>query len=194
MLPLRSLSNAAAALKRRNRRRRIAAGSTARPLMRSGGAKFLGWVGDGSAAPTGCGVRFAEDTDDRRAGMTKACCALAAPSDREYRRGLSAVKDGKADINEKTKPLLDIITKTTPICRSSRSSAITSHRSGRQAGCRERRQPDQLAQEQGFVDKGICSGCDHREGLCEGGLISVRRHGGTSARRRASRFSPGMAS
>src|SRR5439155_340878 len=46
VLPLQSLSNAAAALKGETVDAALLPVSTARALMDSGGAKFLGWVGD----------------------------------------------------------------------------------------------------------------------------------------------------
>jgi len=83
-----------------------------RSLMDSGGAKFLGWVGD--ETPWQLGAVFASPkTLTNKALVTKLLAALAR-ADREYHDVvLASVRDGKADINDKTKPLLEIIAKYT---------------------------------------------------------------------------------
>ena len=81
VLPLQSLSNAAAALKGETVDAALLPASTARTLLDAGGAKLL---------------------------------AALARSDREYHDViLASVKDGKAEINDKTRPLLEIIAKYT---------------------------------------------------------------------------------
>ena len=112
VLPLQSLSNAAAALKGETVDAALLPVSTARPLMELGGAKFLGWVGD--ETPWQLGAVFASPKTLTNGALVTKLLAALARADREYHDVvLSAVKDGKADINEKTKPLLDIIAKYT---------------------------------------------------------------------------------
>jgi NitT/TauT family transport system substrate-binding protein len=112
IVPLQSLSNAAAALKGETVDAALLPVSTARKLMDSGGAKLLGWVGD--ETPWQLGAVFASSkTLANRALVTKLLAALDH-ADREYHDVvLASVKDGKAQINEQTKPLLAIIGKYT---------------------------------------------------------------------------------
>jgi NitT/TauT family transport system substrate-binding protein len=112
VLPLQSLSNAAAALKGETVDAALLPVSTARPLMQSDGAKLLGWVGD--ETPWQLGAVFASPkTLANNALVTKLLSALVR-ADREYHDViLTSVTEGKAPINEKTKPLLDIIAKYT---------------------------------------------------------------------------------
>src|SRR5258708_2925390 len=112
VLPLQSLSNAAAALKGETVDAALLPVSTARKLMDDGGAKLLGWVGD--ETPWQLGAVFASPkTLADKPLVTKLLVALAR-ADREYHDViLAAVADGKAPINESTKPLLEIIAKYT---------------------------------------------------------------------------------
>lgn len=112
IVPLQSLSNAAAALKGETVDAALLPISTARKLMDDGGAKFLGWVGD--ETPWQLGAVFASPkTLTNKALVTKLLGALAK-ADREYQDViLASMKDGKAPINDKTKPLLEIIAKYT---------------------------------------------------------------------------------
>lgn len=112
IVPLQSLSNAAAALKGETVDAALLPISTARKLMDEGGAKFLGWVGD--ETPWQLGAVFASPkTLTNKALVTKLRGALAK-ADREYHDViLAAMKDGVAPINEQTKPLLEIIAKYT---------------------------------------------------------------------------------
>jgi NitT/TauT family transport system substrate-binding protein len=112
IVPLQSLSNAAAALKGETVDAALLPVSTARKLMDDGGAKLLGWVGD--ETPWQLGAVFASPkTLANKALVTKLLTALAR-ADREYHDViLSTVKGGKAAINDKTKPLLEIIAKYT---------------------------------------------------------------------------------
>jgi NitT/TauT family transport system substrate-binding protein len=154
VLPMQSLSNAAAALKGETVDAALLPVSTARPLMESGGAKFLGWVGD--ETPWQLGAVFASPkTLTNGALVTKLLGALVR-ADREYHDVvLSAVKDGKADINEKTKPLLDIIAKYTnlPIEQVVGNCAYIDP----DGKLDVKNVANQIAwlQEQGFVDKGF---------------------------------------
>lgn len=112
IIPLQSLSNAAAALKGETVDAALLPISTARKLMDEGGAKFLGWVGD--ETPWQLGAVFASPkTLTNKALVTKLLGALAK-ADREYHDViLAAMKDGVAPINEQTKPLLEIVAKYT---------------------------------------------------------------------------------
>jgi NitT/TauT family transport system substrate-binding protein len=112
IVPLQSLSNAAAALKGETVDAALLPVSTARKLMDDGGAKLLGWVGD--QTPWQLGAVFASPrTLANKALVTKVLAALKR-ADREYHDViLAAMRDGKAPIDEKTKPLLEIIAKYT---------------------------------------------------------------------------------
>jgi len=112
VIPLQSLSNAAAALKGETVDGALLPVSTARKLMDDGGAKLLGWVGD--ETPWQLGAVFASPkTLANKPLVTKLLGALTR-ADREYHDViLAAVADGKAPINEVTKPLLEIIAKYT---------------------------------------------------------------------------------
>src|SRR2546421_1993913 len=114
VLPLQSLSNAAAALKGETVDAALLPVSTARTLMDAGGAKLLGWVGD--ETPWQLGAVFASTkTLADKALVTKFLAALAR-ADREYHDViLAAVADGKAPIHDKTKPLLEVIAKYTSL-------------------------------------------------------------------------------
>ena len=112
VLPLQSLSNAAAALKGETVDAALLPVSTARPLMDSGGAKLLGWVGDETPWQLGA-VFAAPKTLVNKPLVTKLLAALVR-ADREYHDViLAVVADGNAPINETTKPLLEIIAKYT---------------------------------------------------------------------------------
>jgi NitT/TauT family transport system substrate-binding protein len=112
VLPLQSLSNAAAALKGETVDAALLPASTARKLIDDGGAKLLGWVGD--ETPWQLGAVFASPkTLSDKPLVTKLLAALAR-ADREYHDViLASVRNGKADINDKTRPLLEIIAKYT---------------------------------------------------------------------------------
>ena len=112
VLPMQSLSNAAAALKGETVDAALLPVSTARKLMDDDGAKLLGWVGD--ETPWQLGAVFASTrTLANKALVTKLLGALDR-ADREYHDViLAAVKDGKAPINDQTRPLLEIISKYT---------------------------------------------------------------------------------
>jgi NitT/TauT family transport system substrate-binding protein len=112
IVPLQSLSNAAAALKGETVDAALLPVSSARKLMDDGGAKLLGWVGD--ETPWQLGAVFASPkTLANKALVTKLLAALER-ADREYHDViLASVKGGNAAIDEKTRPLLEIIAKYT---------------------------------------------------------------------------------
>ncbi|WP_050424602.1 ABC transporter substrate-binding protein [Bradyrhizobium tropiciagri] len=112
IVPLQSLSNAAAALKGETVDAALLPVSTARTLMDSNGAKFLGWVGD--ETPWQLGAVFASPKTLTNAPLVTRLLTALTRADREYHDVvLSAIKDGVVPINERTKPLLEIIAKYT---------------------------------------------------------------------------------
>jgi NitT/TauT family transport system substrate-binding protein len=112
LLPLQSLSNVTAALKGETVDAALLPISAARKLVDDGEVKQLGWVGD--ETPWQVGAVFASPkTLTNKPLVTKLLAALER-ADREYHDViLAAVADGKAPINEQTKPLLEIIAKYT---------------------------------------------------------------------------------
>lgn len=112
IVPLQSLSNAAAALKGETVDAALLPISTARKLLDEGGAKFLGWVGD--ETPWQLGAVFASPKTLANKVLVTKFLGVLAKADREYHDViLAAMKDGVAPINEHTKPLLEIIAKYT---------------------------------------------------------------------------------
>jgi NitT/TauT family transport system substrate-binding protein len=112
IVPLQSLSNATAALKGETVDAALLPVSTARKLMDDGGAKLLGWVGD--ETPWQLGAVFASPKALQNKTLVTKLLAALERADREYHDAiLAAVRDGKAPIDEKTKPLLEIIAKYT---------------------------------------------------------------------------------
>jgi NitT/TauT family transport system substrate-binding protein len=154
VLPLQSLSNAVAALKGETVDAALLPVSTARTLMDAGGAKLLGWVGD--ETPWQLGAVFASTkTLADKPLVTKLLSALTR-ADREYHDVvLAAVTDGKAPINDKTKPLLEIVAKYTnlPVEQVVGNCAYIDP----DGKLDVRNVANQISwlQEQGFVDKGF---------------------------------------
>jgi NitT/TauT family transport system substrate-binding protein len=112
IVPLQSLSNAAAALKGETVDAALLPISTARKLMDEGGAKFLGWVGD--ETPWQLGAVFASPKTLTNKALVTKFLGVLAKADREYHDViLASMKDGVAPINDNTKPLLEIIAKYT---------------------------------------------------------------------------------
>jgi NitT/TauT family transport system substrate-binding protein len=154
VLPLQSLSNAAAALKGETVDAALLPVSTARTLIDAGGAKLLGWVGDETPWQLGAVFVSTKSLADKPL-VTKLLSALAR-ADREYHDLiLASVTEGKAPINETTKPLLEIIAKYTnlPLEQVIGNCAyidpdgkLDVKNVGNQIG---------WLQEQGFVDKGF---------------------------------------
>ena len=112
VLPLQSLSNAAAALKGETVDAALLPVSTARKLMDDGGAKLLGWVGD--ETPWQLGAVFASPKTLSNKPLVAKLLAALVRADREYHDViLSAVANGNAPVNGATRPLLEIIAKYT---------------------------------------------------------------------------------
>jgi NitT/TauT family transport system substrate-binding protein len=112
VLPMQSLSNAAAALKGETVDAALLPVSTARKLMDDGGAKLLGWVGD--ETPWQLGAVFASPKMLANKPLVTKLLGALERADREYHDViLRAVRDGKAPVNEATRPMLEIIAKYT---------------------------------------------------------------------------------
>jgi NitT/TauT family transport system substrate-binding protein len=112
IVPLQSLSNAAAALKGETVDAALLPVSTARTLMDSNGAKFLGWVGD--ETPWQLGAVFASPKALANGPLVTKLLAALVRADREYHDViLASIKNGVVPIDETTKPLLEIIAKYT---------------------------------------------------------------------------------
>jgi NitT/TauT family transport system substrate-binding protein len=112
IVPLQSLSNAAAALKGETVDAALLPVSSARKLMDDGGAKLLGWVGD--ETPWQLGAVFASPKTLANKALVNKLLAALERADREYHDViLASVKGGNAAIDEKTRPLLEIIAKYT---------------------------------------------------------------------------------
>jgi NitT/TauT family transport system substrate-binding protein len=112
LVPMQSLSNVAAALKGETVDAALLPVSAARKLLDDGGIKLLGWVGD--ETPWQVGAVFASPkTLEKKELVTKMLAALER-AEREYHDViLTAVTNGEAAINDKTRPLLEIIGKYT---------------------------------------------------------------------------------
>src|SRR3954464_16007061 len=82
VLPLQSLSNAAAALKGETVDAALLPASTARKLIDDGGAKLLGWVGD--ETPWQLGAVFASIKTVADKALVTKFLAVLARADREY--------------------------------------------------------------------------------------------------------------
>ena len=112
ILPMQSLSNAAAALKGETVDAALLPVSTARKLMDSNGAKLLGWVGD--ETPWQLGAVFASTTTVANKPLVTKLLAALARADKEYHDViLTNFHDGKAQVTDATKPLLAIVAKYT---------------------------------------------------------------------------------
>jgi NitT/TauT family transport system substrate-binding protein len=154
IVPLQSLSNAAAALKGETVDAALLPVSTARKLMDEGGAKFLGWVGD--ETPWQLGAVFASPrTLTNKVLVTKLLGALAK-ADREYHDViLATMKDGVAPINEQTKPLLEVIAKYTSLPVEQVVGNCAYIDPGGKLDVKNVDNQIKWLQEQGFADKGF---------------------------------------
>jgi NitT/TauT family transport system substrate-binding protein len=157
VLPLQSLSNAAAALKGETVDAALLPASTARTLLDAGGAKLLGWVGD--ETPWQLGAVFASPrTLQNKPLVTKLLGALVR-ADREYHDViLASVTGGKADINDKTRPLLEIIAKYTNLPVEQVVGNCAYIDPDGKLDVRNVGNQIEWLQEQGFVDKGFGAG------------------------------------
>ncbi len=154
VLPMQSLSNAAAALKGETVDAALLPVSTARKLIDDGGARLLGWVGD--ETPWQLGAVFASPKALGNKPLVTKLLAALGRADREYHDViLASIKDGKAGINDKTKPLLEIIAKYTNLqVEQVVGNCAYIDPDGKLDVRNVANQIDWL-QEQGFVDKGF---------------------------------------
>ena len=129
--------------------------STARRLMDDNGAKLLGWVGDETPWQLGAVFASPKTLGNNKPLVTRLLAALVR-ADREYHDVvLASIKDGKAEINDRTKPLLEIIAKYTnlPVEQVVGNCAYVDP----DGKLDVKNVVNQIAwlQEQGFVDKGF---------------------------------------
>ena len=119
VLPMQSLSNAAAALKGETVDAALLPVSTARKLIDDGGAKLLGWVGD--ETPWQLGAVFASPkTLTNKQLVTKLLAALER-ADREYHDKIFWLPSPTARRRSTSRPSRCWrSSRNTPICRSSR--------------------------------------------------------------------------
>jgi NitT/TauT family transport system substrate-binding protein len=154
IVPLQSLSNAAAALKGETVDAALLPVSTAQKLMDDGGAKLLGWVGD--ETPWQLGAVFASPKTLANKALVTKLLAVLERADREYHDViLSSVKDGKAAIDDKTKPLLEIIAKYTNLPVEQVVGNCAYIDAGGKLDVKNVDNQIKWLQEQGFVDKGF---------------------------------------
>ena len=154
VLPMQSLSNAAAALKGETVDAALLPVSTARKLIDDGGAKLLGWVGD--ETPWQLGAVFASPKALTSKPLVTKLLAALARADREYHDViLASIKDGKAHINDKTRPLLEIIAKYTNLPVEQVVGNCAYIDPDGKLDVRNVANQIEWLQEQGFVDKGF---------------------------------------
>jgi len=154
IVPLQSLSNAAAALKGETVDAALLPVSTARKLMDDGGAKLLGWVGD--ETPWQLGAVFASPKTLTNKPLVTKLLAVLARADREYHDViLASIKDGNAAITETTKPLLEIIAKYTNLPVEQVVGNCAYIDADGKLDVKNVDNQIKWLQEQGFVDKGF---------------------------------------
>ena len=154
VLPMQSLSNAAAALKGETVDAALLPVSTARKLIDDGGARLLGWVGD--ETPWQLGAVFASPKALGNKPLVTKLLAALARADREYHDViLASIRDGKADINDKTRPLLEIIAKYTNLPVEQVVGNCAYIDPDGKLDVRNVANQIEWLQEQGFVDKGF---------------------------------------
>ena len=154
IVPLQSLSNAAAALKGETVDAALLPITTARKLMDDGGAKLLGWVGD--ETPWQLGAVFASPKTLTNKPLVTKLLAVLARADREYHDViLASIKDGKADVTDTTKPLLEIIAKYTNLPVEQVVGNCAYIDADGKLDVKNVDNQIKWMQEQGFVDKGF---------------------------------------
>src|SRR5258707_7613304 len=140
--------------------------------MDADGAKLLGWVGD--ETPWQLGAVFASPKTLADKALVTKFLSVLARADREYHDViLTSVADGKAPINEKTKPLLEIIAKYTnlPVEQVVRNCAYIDP----DGKLDVKNVANQIAwlREQGFVDKGFPAHALDAQVYAERGLAGI---------------------
>src|SRR6185437_4070919 len=112
LVPLQSLSNIAAALKGGQVDGALLPVTTALPLMASGDIKLLGWVGN--ETPWQLGAVFVSKGEMQHRDIVAKFLAAYRLGARDYHDILLAsIKDGRAQIDDKTRPLIDSIVRYT---------------------------------------------------------------------------------
>jgi NitT/TauT family transport system substrate-binding protein len=108
--PMQSLSNVVAALKGGSVDAALLPVTTAKPLIDSGDAKLLGWVGD--ETPWQLGAAMVSRRDFEKTALIEAFLAGYRQGARVYHDVLlNAAKDGAVPVSDATRPVLDIIAK-----------------------------------------------------------------------------------
>jgi len=154
IVPLQSLSNAAAALKGETVDAALLPVSTARKLMDDGGVKLLGWVGD--ETPWQLGAVFASPKTLANKPLVTKLLAVLARADREYHDViLASIKDGNAAVTETTRPLLEIIAKYTNLPVEQVVGNCAYIDADGKLDVKNVDNQIKWMQEQGFVDKGF---------------------------------------
>ncbi|MGY4381686.1 ABC-type nitrate/sulfonate/bicarbonate transport system substrate-binding protein [Bradyrhizobium sp. i1.3.6] len=154
IVPLQSLSNAAAALKGETVDAALLPISTARKLMDEGGAKFLGWVGD--ETPWQLGAVFASPKTLTNKVLVTKFLGVLAKADREYHDViLAAMKDGVATHQRQDQAAAGDHRQIHQFAGRAGGRQLRLYRSRRQAGRQERRQPDQMAPRAGIRGQGL---------------------------------------
>ena len=154
LLPMQSLSNVAAALKGETVDAALLPVSAARKLLDDGSIKLLGWVGD--ETPWQVGAVFAAPTTLQKKALVTKFLAAIVRADREYHDViLAAVAGGKAPINDKTRPLLEIIAKYTNLPLEQVVGNCAYIDADGRLDIKDVANQIAWLQRQGFVDKGV---------------------------------------
>jgi NitT/TauT family transport system substrate-binding protein len=154
LLPMQSLSNVGAALKGETVDAALLPVSAARKLLDDGSIKHLGWVGD--ETPWQVGAVFASPKTLEKKALVMKFLAVIARADREYHDViLTAVKDGNAPIDDKTRPLLEIIAKYTNLPLEQVVGNCAYIDADGKLDVKDVANQIEWLQVQGFVDKGV---------------------------------------
>jgi NitT/TauT family transport system substrate-binding protein len=154
LVPLQSMSNVAAALKGETVDAALLPVSAARKLMDDGSARLLGWVGD--ETPWQVGAVFASPRTLEKKPLVERFLAAIERADRDYHDViLASVAEGKAPINDETRPLLEIIGKYTSLPLDQVVGNCAYIDAGGRLDVKNVANQIEWLQGQGFVDKGI---------------------------------------
>ena len=154
LLPMQSLSNVAASLRGETVDAALLPISAARKLLDDGSIKLLGWVGD--ETPWQVGAVFASPKTLGNKALVAKFLAAIERADREYHDViLTAVTDGVAPINDKTRPLLEIIAKYTNLPLEQVVGNCAYIDADGRLDVKDLAHQIEWLQGQGFVDKGV---------------------------------------